>query len=492
MTKSKIFLYFCLAFIGGIFVNSLTTASQPCWLGLLFLGAILIPLFSKHKKPLIVSFCLIFLAMGIWRHQSFMLRIDHHEFSDYIGTEDSVALAGIINRQPDIGEKSVKLEFQADDFEGKILITTAQYPQYQYGDKIEVAGQIEEPMVFEDFNYREYLAKDGIYAVMYFPEIKIIKRGLGNPLMRILFSVTDKLKESLNNIVPYPQSGLLEGLMFGSEGNIPKSWQEKFNVSGTRHITAVSGMNITIISSLVLGFLLAFGFWRNQAFYLSIVFVIFYILIIGAPSSAIRAGIMGILFLMAQYFGRLTNGFRALVLAAALMLFFNPLLLKADVGFQLSFLAALGLILLQPPLFSLFKRVPDKLQLRYSLSATLAAQVFTFPILIYNFGQIPLIGPLANVLIVPLLAPVTILGFFISVLGIIFLPLAQILSFPLWATLTYILKVVDFSSKIPFGALLLKKVSFVWVLTLYLLLGLGIWRWQKKQQLKFLKQTPYL
>ena len=222
-------------------------------------------------------------------------------------------------------EKSVKIEIRPQGFAEKILITTAKYPQYRYGDKIEVTGTLKEPAVFEDFNYREYLAKDGIYAVMYFPKIKIIARRLGNPLLRILFSLADKLKESINNIVSYPQSGLLEGLMFGSEGNIPGSWQEKFNLTGTRHITAVSGMNITIISSLVLGFLLTLGLWRNQAFYLSAIFIIFYILIIGAPASAIRAGIMGILFLMAQYFGRLANGFRALILAAALMLFSNPL-----------------------------------------------------------------------------------------------------------------------------------------------------------------------
>lgn len=342
---------------------------------------------------IVIGFCFIFLAIGIWRHQSFILGAENHEFLNYITTEDSIILTGIINKQPDTREKSVKLELQPENYKRKILITTAKYPQYQYGDKVEVTGKIEEPTVFEDFNYKEYLAKDGIYAVMYLPKIKIMERGLGNPLMRFLFFFTDKLKESLNKIVPYPQSGLLEGLMFGLEGNIPQVWKEKFNLTGTRHITAVSGMNITIISSLVLGFLLALGFWRGQAFYLSVVFIIFYILIIGAPSSAIRAGIMGILFLTAQHFGRLANGFRALILAATLMLFLNPQLLKADVGFQLSFLATLGLILLQPLFFSLLKRIPKKLELRYTLSATLAAQVFTLPILIYNFGQIPLIGP---------------------------------------------------------------------------------------------------
>ena len=229
--------------------------------------------------------------------------------------------------------------------------------------------------------------------------------------MKNLISFRQKLEESLEKILSLPQSAILEALLFGKEENISKQWKEKLNLTGTRHIAAVSGMNITIISNLILGFLLWLGLWRNQAFYLSIILIIFYILMIGAPASAIRAGIMAILFLTAQHFGRLSSASRAIVFVATLMLWQNPLILRWDIGFQLSFLATMGIIYLQEILSEKLKKIPDFLQLRSNLSATLAAQIFVFPILIYNFGQISIISPLTNIFILPLIPVITILGF---------------------------------------------------------------------------------
>ena len=315
---------------------------------------------------------------------------------------------------------------------------------------------------------------------MYFPRIELMGEGFGSRIMRITLSFKNKLKESLNKVMPLPQAGLLEALFFGDEGNISKEWKEKFNLTGTRHINAVSGMNITIISVLILNFLLSLRLYRSQAFYFSIILVSLYILMTGAPSSIIRAGIMGILFLTAQHFGRVGSASRIIILAAALMLLLNPLLLKSDAGFQLSFLAMLGLIYLQPILLDLFKKIPNIFQLRYSLASTLAAQFFVFPLLIYNFGQIPLMGPLANILIVPLLPLITILGFIFSFLGIFFQLIGQIISWPAWLLLTYILKVIDLFSKIPLATLTFENVPWIFLLISYLILGLITWRLQEK------------
>jgi len=156
-------------------------------------------------------------------------------------------------------------------------------------------------------------------------------------------------------------------------------------------------------------------------------------------------------------------------------------------GFQLSFLAILGLVYLQPLFLDFFKKIPNFFELRYSLASTLAAQAFVLPLLIYNFGQIPLIGPISNVFIVPLLALITILGFFLAILGIIYFPLTYIFSFPVWLFLTYILKVVEISSKIPYTVLVIENVSIIWLLVSYLVLVFLVWRLQEKRKLSFLK-----
>lgn len=489
MTKSKILLFFCLSFIGGIFFNSFFPFSQTIlFLFLILTAALILASFFQKKKTLMVfGLFFLFFALGLWRHQAFYLESENNQFKDYLGKEDTITLTGIINNQPILGEKSLKFEFQPQNIKGKVLIITRKYPQYDYGDKIKIKGTLREPQPFEGFNYKEYLAKDGIFALMYFPKIELIDKGFGNLFFEKLFFLKSTLKESLNKIIPSPHVGLLEALLFGDEENIPEHWKEKFNLTGTRHIAAVSGMNITIISSLILGFLLFLGLWRNQAFYLSVILILFYVLTIGAPASAVRAGIMGIIFLTAQHFGRLSNGLRAIVFSAAVMLFFNPLLLKADVGFQLSFLAVLGLVYLQPVFLDFFKKIPNLFQLRYSLASTLAAQTFVLPLLIYNFGQIPLIGPISNIFIVPLLPLITILGFFLAILGIVCFPLARILSFPVWFFLSYILKVVEASSKIPFASLIVKNISFIWFLVPCLFLIFMFWKVQRKKKMGFLQ-----
>jgi len=508
MTASKILFCFCLSFIWGIFLSSFFAPHIIILYAGLILGLIFISIFWKYRNFVILGFCILFLVLGTWRYQTFFAKIENSPIKNFI--EKEITLIGLVDREPDIGEKSIKLETIVKEIidettthpppsqpsagplisrqiEDRILVTTRKYPKYQYGDKLKIVGKLEEPQTFEGFNYKDYLLKDGILAVMGFPEIELIGNNFGNPIVKPLFSLKNKLKESLNSVMSPPQSALLEALFFGDEENISKEWKEKFNLTGTRHITAVSGMNITIISALILNFLLFLGLWRQQAFYFSIVLITLYILMIGAPASAIRAGIMGILFLTAQYFGRISTGSRAIVFAATLMLFLNPLLLKLDIGFQLSFLAILGLIYLQPIFLDFFKKIPNFFQLRYSLAATLAAQFFTFPILIYNFGRISLISPLTNILIVPLLSIITILGFIFSFLGIIFQPIGQILSWPAWLFLTYILKIIDFSSKIPFTNLTFQNVSWIFLLISYLVLGLITWRLQEKQKLKFLQ-----
>lgn len=453
MTPSKILLYFCLFFIGGVLLGSITKIPQLIMLSFLILGLVLISVLWKYKKSVIFGFCILFLVLGIWRHQNAELVIANSELRRFNDLNQKITLIGVVYDEPDIKTNTIKLTVKSEQLiansgqfftEGKFLVTTNRYPEYQYGDKIKIVGYLKTPSEdIEGFNYKNYLAKDEIYSVMDWPKIELIEKNQGNILYKYLFSFKNKLKESVNSVMSPPQSGILEALFFGDEENISKEWKNKFNITGTRHITAVSGMNITIISALILNFLLFLGLWRSQAFYISVILIVFYILMIGAPASAVRAGIMGAIFLIAQHFGRMSAASRAIVFASSFMLFLKPLLLRLDVGFQLSFLATMGLIYLQPIFLNFFKKIPDTFQFRYTLAATVSAQIFTLPILIYNFGRIPITSFLTNILIVPLLPFVTILGFIFSFAGIIFQPLGWVLSWLAWLFLTYIVKIID-------------------------------------------------
>lgn len=489
MTASKIFLCFCLSFVGGIFLNSFFQISQILLLGFLILAIIIIsvPPFSKRAGLVVFGLGLTFFVLGAFRHQAALTKIADSSLQNFIGQE--VVLKGFILNEPELGEKSIKLTLTVQEIDDlkireKVLIIIKRYPEYRYGDFLKISGRLEAPQEIEGFNYKNYLAKDGIYSTINFPETELLGQDRGNPIYKALFTFKNKFKTATASFIPPPEEGFLEALIFGDEENISKEWKEKLNITGTRHIAAVSGMNITIISLLLLNFILLLGFRRQRALFLSVFLLILYILMIGAPSSAVRAGIMGLIFIIGQYFGRTSKATRAVVFALALMLFLNPLLLKLDVGFQLSFLATLGMIYLYSAFSDFLKKIPGLkvLPLRTALSATLSAQVFTLPILIYNFGYIPLISPLVNILIVPFLAPITILIFIFGLSAILFWPLAYFLFWPAWLCLSYVVKVIDYFSKIPLTWQTFQNFPLLWLVIFYLVLGLITWRLEKRNK----------
>lgn len=520
MTASKILLYFCLSFIGGIFLNSFFIPSIIfLWLGLTS-GLILISIFWQYKKAVIIGFCLLFLVFGIWRYQIAELGIKNNELRKFNDLEQEVALVGTIAKEPDIREKSIKLTIKVKEIshentsrqiEARVLVTTWRYPEYQYGDKLKITGKLEAPKIFEDFNYKDYLFKEGIYSVVNFPKIELIEKNQGNFIYAKIFNLKNKLRESIYQNLSPPQSSILGAMILGDKRKISEDLKQKLNIAGVRHITAISGMHIMILSGVLMYLGIALGLYRGQAFYFAITLLSLFIIMVGAPASAQRAGIMGGLFLLGQKLGRLSSSSRVIVMAATVMLAANPLLLKSDVGFQLSFLAVMGIIYLMPIFRNWISSPPPKnvkkfvyhlYNFRYYFfsvillknpalqniaAMTLSAQVFTLPILIYNFGRISLIAPITNILIVPLLPAVMVSGFIFGLSGIIFQPLGFVLSWPTWLLLTYLAKIVDWFSSIPFASLTSGNIHWIWLILSYLILGYFVWRLQEKQKLKFLQ-----
>jgi len=499
MTLSKIFFCFCSAFIVGVFLNSIFFVSQSVKLGFLFSGLffLLIALMRKNKKLTVLIFCFFSILGGILRYQIAEFKILNNSLKEYNDKNKKIDLIGIVVQEPEIKTDKVRLKVKVEELiinnekknvSDKILVTTNLYPKYSYGDKIKIKGKLDSPAIFEEFNYRDYLTRQGVYSVMYWPEIELIIKNQGNPVLALILSFKEKLRTSINQNLAWPQALILEGIILGEEGRISETFKEKFNTVGLRHITAVSGMHITILSAILMQFLIGLGFWRNQAFYLTIILLILFIIIVGLPSSAVRAGIMGGFFLLGQKIGRKNSATRIMIFAATLILIFNPLLLRFDVGFQLSFLAIAGIIYLSPIFLDWFKRIPGKdfLNLKNIVAMSLAAQVFTLPILVYNFGTVSVIAPLVNVLVLPFISFLTGLGFLFGLTSFVFQPLALIFSWLCWFFLTYILKIVDWFSSLSFSSIILKDVHWFWLISFYLILGLLIWRFQEKNKLKFL------
>jgi len=508
MTKSKAFFYFCLSFIFGIFLDSIIVVPGPLGLVFLIFGIILILFFWKRKKAVVVGFCLIFLFLGIWRHQFVEERIKSSKLVMYNNLEEDFVLIGTVVKEPDIREKNAGLIIKPEKVNnkkfkenGRVLAVINRYPEYQYGDKLKIVGKLKAPPVFNDFNYKNYLKKQGIYSVIYYPKTKLLERGSHKGVHSLIYAeilqFKNKLRESIYQNFPYSQGLILGAMILGDKNRIPQYLKEKLNIAGIRHIIAVSGMHIVVLSNILMPLLLGIGLWRGQAFYASIIFIFLFIVMTGAQPSGIRAGIMGGIFLLGQKIGRKSVSQRTILTAAALMLAVNPLFLLNDAGFQLSFLAAMGIIYLAPVLknwlrfvFCCFFKNKNESNERAGvlieiMAMTFSAQIFTLPLLIYNFGKISLVAPLTNILIIPVVCWIMIFGFIFALAGIVSPFLGWLLSFPCLFLLTYLLKVVDFFSK-SWAVKSFGDVHWFWLVVFYLILGIFTWHLNKKEKLKFL------
>lgn len=293
-------------------------------------------------------------------------------------------------------------------------------------------------------------------------------------------SLNQKLDTVITKNLSPPNSSILSAILLGNKHSISKQWKEKLNRAGIRHITAISGMHIAIISALLLQLGIMLGLYRGQAFYFAVIILWLFIFMVGAPPSAVRAGIMGSMVLFAQKIGRQKSADRALLLTAGVMLAVNPLLLRDSIGFQLSFMAMLGIIYLMP-FFQKFCSRPALKQIWGLVSMSLAAQIFVLPLLIYHFGQFSIISPITNLLIVPILPILMITGFLFVILGTIFLPLSFIFLFPTWLMLSYITELTNLFANLSFSTINL-QIHWLWLLIVYTLLGTLIWQIRKREK----------
>jgi len=258
-------------------------------------------------------------------------------------------------------------------------------------------------------------------------------------------NIKTKMREVINTNLPNPQSAILSGILLGDKASFSKDWKQKLSNTGTSHIVAVSGMNIVMLSSILVILGVALGLYRTQALWFSLIFIWLFIALIGFQVSAIRAGVMGSVLIICQILGRKGASFRALVLAVMVMLVVEPSLLKNSLSFQLSVLATLGLIQLSSVIN---KKIKSE-----AFSATVAAQIFTLPLLIYSFNSFSLVGLPVNLLVVPLISVVMVLGITFLIGGLLSTTLGVILAWPVGVLLSFIVWVIDIFSKIPFAVL---------------------------------------
>jgi competence protein ComEC len=179
-----------------------------------------------------------------------------------------------------------------------------------------------------------------VYTLIRPTQISLLQADQGNPFRAALYSLKEHLLDTVYRSFPDPEASLMAGILLGVESGIPADVQEAFNATGTSHIIAISGFNISILAGLfTLLFSRLTGRWWGAL--LAALGIAFYTVLVGAGASVVRAAVMGWFSLLAVQIGRRQVGLNSLAIVAAVMAAFTPSILW-DVGFQLSFMATLG------------------------------------------------------------------------------------------------------------------------------------------------------
>lgn len=485
--KTNIFIFCCLFFILGIalasFVQNLSISAFSCFI---FLNILLVFLavFWRWMFFRIIILLFVFLLLGYFRYLVVAPEITNSQISFY-NNEEVVIQARIINevemvesRQSFVVETYVLNQRKL--ITGRVLIRTGAYPGYHYGDVLSIDCLLVAPEEFDGFAYDRFLAKDNIYSICRYGEIEYLGNK-GSNFYNNLLLFKDKIRAKINLYLPEPAASLLKAIILGDKKQIRDDLRENFSRVGISHIMAISGMHIAIIYGMVIYFSLLIGLWRKQAFVVATFSLFLYIILIGMPTSAVRAGVMMGFLMFAMYLGRLNCSLNALLIAACVLLFNNPYLLRDDLGFQLSFFAVLGIIYVFPVLKNTFTDSKN-IYLRKGLDiilVTISAQVLTWPLIVYHFSIISTVSLFANLLIIPILPILMSLAIFALLVAFVLPIIASSFFLPVELIFNYILWVSSVFESVP-GSYFEKQVSIFGVIAYYFLVVLFLFFNRKK------------
>ena len=497
---------------------------------LYFAGALVLLLGLYHEasgwQKNRLYFCLALVVLGIIMVQ---WQDERNKGNIEFLADQRVLIIGSVAAEPDVrlnaanytvkveelverdGESAV--ESPGEPVRGRILLTvTGPAPQYSYGDRLEISGipmVPKEPGNPGEFNYREYLKAKGIQLIIKSRQgVGVQKTGTGsiNPVVDVCLKIKVKLMAVIDATMSRQHAGLLAGILFGSGGRIDPGARNDFALTGVVHILSVSGyhMGLLVAFCVLCGNILQLN--KTGRNILMVLVTSFYAVMTGASPPVVRALVMAWVLLLARHGGREYDWPNSLSLAAFVILLYDPRALF-NPGFQLSFTATWGILYLaplwrglpkllsrvcrapaaaptgQPPAAAVTGPLPAGApaglssavtMVSQALAITVSAQAAIFPITSYYFNYLSLVSLPANLIIVPLISLVMILGGFAALGGLLWLPLAGAVNFSTGLVLDLILRIARFLAGLPFAVVTVKQPSIVEIGAFYVITVISI------------------
>ena len=321
-------LYVSCAWLLGIYLGAKIAFPVVVLLSCL-LPLCLLPFLPHHRNNLIIaSFCILaFFGAGL-RFKQTLPVVNEHSLQFY-NDRGMAEITGMVTNDPEVRDvtqsiqlsaSEIKIDNESKQVSGTALIRVSKYPSYFYGDTLKVNGRLATPPKLDDFDYRGYLEQQGIYSLIYYPQIEVLDKGKGSKLLQAIYSFRNRLSQVVTKTLPEPQGALAQGIVLGIRSDIPPSLNQTFARTGTAHLLAISGLNLSIVIGMVLGLGVRL-FGKRYSLYIWLAFLViwFYTLFTGMRPPIVRGAIMGSLFLLAEYLGRQRSSIIAITLALSLI-----------------------------------------------------------------------------------------------------------------------------------------------------------------------------
>ncbi len=400
---------------------------------------------------------------------------------DYLVGEN-IGFVGQIVENPDERLNSQQLKVKINNQKIYLLVSTSKATEYKYGDKIYAEGKLSKPENFitaqgKEFNYIKYLANQDIYFLLKYPKIEIITRDNGNSVYAFLYKIKNSFIKSINKVIDLPESSLAGGLVLGLKGGFDEEMRNNLIETGTIHIVALSGYNVSIVAE---GVMKAFKqvFSQNISIVLGMVTILLFVILTGAEATAVRAGIMATIMLVGRMTGRKYLAGRGLVIAALLMITYDPRIVT-DMSFQLSFIATAGVLFLPTKILKYFSFLPVRFGVREMVVSTVSATISVLPIVLYSTGVLSIVSILVNLLILLFIPYAMLFVFIAGALGLISKAIAIPFGFIAFIILHYILSAINIFGSFRFSSFTIQSFPLIIVILLYA--GILWWVFIKKK-----------
>lgn len=384
-----------------------------------------------------------------------------------------VQIEGVVVRDPDSREKTVRLTLRPEQVNGAViydatlvLISGDRFTDASYGDRIRATGILKKPEAFatdsgRTFDYPKYLLAHGVTHELSFANVEIVSPGTGNPVVALLLDIKHALIRGIRSALPEPESALLSGLLLGDKQSLGDEINDAFRRAGVVHIIVLSGYNVSLVI-IAVTFISLRVLPRAAAYGVTALFVIAFAIMTGGSETTIRATVMALLMILAKVLHRPGAALRGLLIAAAAMALWNPLLVLYDLSFQLSVVATLGLILFSDSIAARMPFVPKSLGVRDIVSTTLATQITVLPLLIFSVGAVSLVFLPANVLVLPAVPVAMLFGFISALIALVSSALAFPVSLIAYGVLAYIVNISVWFGSLPFSSVAIPQ-NIAWI-----------------------------